>query len=102
MSSDNRLRHNPEDLELVRETMPQDVKEWVARTIERMAGKVSAGLLHRLPDPHGALLPLLDAMVTGDALWLCRSRQRGVLHGHQGIALVRDGQPIIYLPVVNC
>ncbi|NUS69193.1 MAG: hypothetical protein HOQ41_12630 [Ensifer adhaerens] len=65
MSSDNRLRHNPEDLELVRETMPQDVKEWVAQTIERMAGKVSAGLLDRLPDPHGALLPLLDAMGDG-------------------------------------
>lgn len=62
MSSDNRLRHNPEDLELVRETMPQDVKELVVRTIERMAGRVSAVLLDRLPDPHGALL---DAMGDG-------------------------------------
>lgn len=47
------------------------------------------------------IAPLLDAMVTGDTLWLCRSKHRGVLYGHEGIALVRDRQPIIYLPVVN-
>lgn len=101
MSSNDRLRYNPVDLELVRETTPQDLREWIVRTIERMAGKVPADLLDRLPDPHVVIAPLLDAMVTGDTLWLCRSKHRGVRYGHEGIALVRDRQPIIYLPVVN-
>ena len=42
MSSNDRLRYNPVDLELVRETTPQDLREWIVRTIERMAGKVPA------------------------------------------------------------
>jgi hypothetical protein len=34
-------------------------------------------------------------------MWLARSRQRGPLYGHEGIALVRNGRPAEYVRVWN-
>lgn len=31
-----------------------------------------------------------------DELWVSHSREIGTLHGHEGLALVRDGKPIKY------
>ncbi|SCM79590.1 hypothetical protein KL86PLE_90534 [uncultured Pleomorphomonas sp.] len=47
------------------------------------------------------LSPLYDEMRDSDRLWLCRSREIGLLYGHEGIALVRDGRPIVYIRVVQ-
>ncbi len=99
MSANRRLHHNPSDLELVQETTPEGFGEWIGETITRDFG--ARDFLDRLPDPRALLSPLLDTMAPGDSLWLCRSKHRGVLYGNEGIAPVRDGQPIIYLRVID-
>ena len=44
---------------------------------------------------------LYEELRDGDSLWLCRSRVIGPLHGHEGIALVRDKQPVIYIRIIQ-
>jgi hypothetical protein len=47
------------------------------------------------------LSPIFDEMQDGDSLWLCQSRFRAPLIGHEGVALVRDKRPLIYIRVLN-
>lgn len=89
--------------------------EGIVRVIEVTLPQISSWLMHRLeglPEHlmqhvrdldllKEGLAPLYDEMRDGDSLWLCRSQQIGPLHGHEGIALVRDGRPIIYIRVVQ-
>lgn len=100
MSSDQSLDYNPRDLEMVREITPEGFREWIEQKIGAL-GKSARDILDRLPNPHVLLAPLLQAMAAGDSLWLCQSKKRGVLYGNEGIALVRDGQPVIYMRFVN-
>ncbi len=76
MSTDRRLHCNPSDLELLHETNPEGFGEWIAETMLDFGAR---DLIDRLPDPHVLLSPLMDAMATGDSLWLCRSKHRGAL-----------------------
>lgn len=94
-----RLDCSPDDVELVQEITPEGFGDWIAQKIEYEFG--AREFLDRVPAPHVLLSPLLDAMAAGDCLWLCRSKHRGVLHGNEGVALVRDGQPILYLRVIQ-
>lgn len=41
--------------------------------------------------------PILNRMQEGDTIWLARSQRRGPLYGHEGLALVRNGQPAEYV-----
>jgi len=100
MTHDPRLHYDRKDLELVQETSPEDFREWVIQKIGGLGG-LPRDLVDRLPDPRVELAPLLDAMIAGDSLWLCRTKKMAPLYGNEGIALVRDGRPIIYLRAYN-
>jgi hypothetical protein len=97
MRVDRSVRYNPTDLELLPQTTPQDARDWIFQQF----GGVPQDIVNRFPGPEVALAPLLDVMTPGDALWLCRSRKRAPLYGNAGVALVRDGQPILYMRLLN-
>ncbi|MGH6808619.1 MAG: hypothetical protein ACREEJ_17535 [Ensifer adhaerens] len=97
MSAHLRLRYNPTDLELLQETTPEDSRDWNFQQL----GGVPQHIVDRLPGPEVELAPLLDAMMPMDSLWLCRSQKVGPLYGNSGVALVRDGQPILYMRLLN-
>ena len=94
------LHYNPTGLDLLQEATPEGSLEWV---LQQFGGpeNLPEHIVERLRIPEVALAPLLDAMTNGDELWLCQSEKLGPLLGHKGIALVRDGQPIIYMRVIN-
>lgn len=96
----SRLHYDPSDLELLEETTPEGFVAWF---IERCGGidSLPESLIEKLHHPETELAPLLDPMMPGDTLWLARSRVIAPLWGHEGIALVRDGRPIVYLRVMN-
>lgn len=93
------VKRDPEGLALVVEvTLPQ-ISSWLMHQFEDLPEH----LLQHIRDLDllkKALAPLYDEMADGDSLWLCRSRQIGPPHGHEGIALVREGRPIIYVRLV--
>ncbi|OJF92295.1 hypothetical protein AX760_06140 [Pararhizobium antarcticum] len=96
----SKLIRNPVGVELVQETTLSGFRDWF---IHRFGGldqlpQVFVDLLNK---PEVLLAPLLDELQPGDKLWLCRSLKIGVLYGHEGIALVRDRQPLIYLRVID-
>ncbi|OCP17770.1 MULTISPECIES: hypothetical protein [unclassified Ensifer] len=97
MASNLRLHCNPTNLELVRETSPEDARDWLFQQL----GGVPQHIVERFPDPEIVFAPLLDAMTPGDSLWFCRSQKKGPLYGEAGVALVRDGQPILYMRLLN-
>lgn len=94
------LDRNPGDLELVEETTPDKFREWLIEKVGEF-GRFPLDFVERLPDPRARLAPLLDSMTTGDSLWLCRTKRRGPLYGNEGVALVRDGKPILYVRVIQ-
>lgn len=96
----SRLIHNPVGLELVQETTLSGFRYWCVHLFGEL-DRFPQDVVERLNKPEAILAPLLDDLQSGDELWLCRSLERGALYGHEGIALVRNGQPLIYLLIIN-
>lgn len=96
----SKLIHNPVGLELVQETTLSGFRDWCVHRFGGFDG-FPQNVLERLNKPEAILAPLLDDLKSGDELWICRSLERGVLYGHEGIALVRNGQPLLYLLIIN-
>lgn len=94
------VRSNPDDIELVREVSLRQVSDWLLSFI----GDGPHPLVDRIRDLEALkehFSPILSRMQEGDTMWLARSQRRGALYGHEGIALVRDGQPAEYMRVWN-
>lgn len=100
MSNNTRLYHNPLDVELVKEITPKDFQEWITQKLGGI-DSLPQHIVDYLSNPEAHLAPLLDVMTPGDTLCLCRSQKIGPLYGHEGVALVRDGRPILYLRAVD-
>ncbi|MFN4016409.1 MAG: hypothetical protein ACK4JB_13805 [Reyranella sp.] len=94
------VRSNPDDIELVREVSLWQVSDWLLSFM----GEAPNPLADRIRDLEALrehFSPILGRMQEGDTMWLARSKQRGALYGHEGIALVRNGQPAEYMRVWN-
>jgi predicted aconitase len=61
---------------------------------------VQFGVPHRTA-PEVRFAELISEMVETDELWVSHSREIGTLHGHEGLALVRDGKPIKYEIIID-
>lgn len=100
MFSPSHVTHDTDDIALVVEvTLPQ-ISSWLLNRFEDPPEHV----LQHIRDPDllkEGLAPLYDEMQAGDSLWLCRSRVGGGPHGHEGVALVRDGRAVVYVKVVQ-
>lgn len=44
---------------------------------------------------------MMQDAVDGDELWICRSRYVGVLAGHEGLGIVREGSIVKYRKIVQ-
>ncbi|WP_026792247.1 hypothetical protein [Pleomorphomonas oryzae] len=93
------VKRDPEGLALVVEvTLPQ-ISSWLMHQFEDLPEH----LLQHIRDLDllkKALAPLYDEMADGDSLWLCRGRPTGP-HADEGVALVREGRPILYMRMVS-
>lgn len=88
------------DLDIVQKTTPSEFVEWVIRKFGDSLPKSIVDRFRAHPIDE-ELAPMLNALEDGDALWLCKSRKMGPLYGHEGVALVRNGRPLIYLRVID-
>ncbi|MDB5997082.1 MAG: hypothetical protein JWP42_4218 [Pseudomonas sp.] len=95
------VRHNPIDVELVRELTLQGISDWLLHMTAGVLPEHFSRRIRNLATLEADLSPLFDGMREGDTLWLCQSRFRAPLVGHEGIARVRAGQPLIYMLVTN-
>ena len=100
MAQDRDIPEGSNELTLVERMTPQAFREW------QIAG--IGGLDHLRPEirsqiltPEEELRDLLALMLPNDELWFCRSNpfQPMYLIGNEGLAIVRDGKPIIYRAV---
>lgn len=100
MFSPSSVKRDPKDIVLVIEvTLPQ-ISNWILHQCGGLP-EYLARLVRDLDVLKKGLAPLYDEMQEGDSLWLCRSEQIGPLYGHEGIALVRDGRPVVYIRMVQ-
>jgi len=93
MFSPHAVRRGPTDIELVREVTLQQGSDWLLRRFEGLPDH----FMQRFRDLEilkRGLSPIFDEMQDGDSLWLCQSRFRAPLIGHEGVALVRDKRPL--------
>lgn len=44
---------------------------------------------------------MMQDAVDGDELWICRSRHVGMLAGHEGLGIVREGSIVEYRKIVQ-
>ena len=100
MFSPTAVKRDPVDIELVKEVTLQQLSDWLMLHFE--------GLPRHLVEPirdlealKRGLSPIYDELCDGDSIWLCRSLIIGPLHGHEGVALVRDKRPVIYIRVIQ-
>jgi len=95
-----RLYDDPPDLERIHETSLEHVTEWALQLVGGPGGlsELARRIRNEMPKE---LAPLLECMIEGDALWWCRSAKRGPLNGHEGVALVRQDQVLMYLQMLN-
>ena len=99
MLSPSSVKPDPKDIVRVIEvTLPQ-ISSWILQC--GGLPEYIARLVRDLDVLKKGLAPLYDEMQEGDSLWLCRSDQIGPLYGHEGIALVRDGRPVVYVRIVQ-
>lgn len=94
------IHFDPHDLRLVEETTAQTFVE----PLLQMLGPsfLTADIVDRIrAQPKDVIAPLLDAFEAEDGLWFCESERIGPLYGHKGIALVRNGRPVIYLRIIT-
>lgn len=100
MFSLSHVTRDPEGLALVVEvTLPQ-ISSWLMHRFEDLPEHLMQHI-RDLELLREALAPLYGEMREGDSLWLCRSREIGHSHGHEGIALVRGGRPVVYVRAVQ-
>jgi hypothetical protein len=96
------IHRDPEDIVLVRELTLQQLSDWMLRQYE----------IFRLPERYlklfrdldrlkSGLSPIFKEMRAGDTIWVAESRLRTSLWGHEGIALVRDSRPVVYIRMRN-
>jgi hypothetical protein len=97
----SKLVNKPSGLELIEETTLDGFRDWQIQLFGGQLGGLPQPLIDAINDPATTLAPLLRGMRPGDQLWLCRSEKRGPLYGHEGIAVVRDGRPMIYMCIWN-
>ncbi|WP_460088497.1 hypothetical protein [Roseibium sp. LAB1] len=100
MFSPSAVKRDPPDIELVKEVTLQQFSNWLMRHF----GALPQHLVEPIRDLttlKRGLAPIYEELRDGDSLWLCRSRVIGPLHGHEGIALVRDKQPVIYIRIIQ-
>lgn len=96
----NAVRREPTDIELVQEITLQWLSDWL---IQRAEG-LPEHLLQRIRDLatlKDSLSPIFNDMREGDSVWLCQSQVRAPLRGHEGVALVRNNRPIVYIRMQN-
>lgn len=96
------VRRDPTDVALVVEVTLPKISSWLMHHFESQ--DLPEHLLQHIRDPDllkKTLAPIYDDMRPGDSVWLCHSREIGPLHGHEGVALVRDGRPIVYIRFVQ-
>lgn len=80
-----------DDLVMVRRITLDEFPAWyLSRT----------GVVHRTA-PEVRFEGLTSDMLESDELWISHSREIGTLHGHEGLALVRDGKPIKYEIIID-
>ncbi|MGP4690083.1 hypothetical protein [Agrobacterium cavarae] len=94
------LVYDPIGLELIAEMTPASFREW---NIQMLGGRLEGlpqSVIDGVNDPEAQLAPLLAELLPGDQLWRCR-KWREPLIGHEGIALVRQMRPIIYIRIRN-
>lgn len=102
MFSPDRVHRDPKDIALVIQVSLQQISGWLLYQFEGLG--LPDHLMQHIRDLDllkQGLAPLYDEMLDGDSLWLCRSRSIGPLYGNEGIALVRNRRPIIYLRVLD-
>lgn len=100
MFSPNAVRREPTDIELIQEITLRWLSDWL---IQRAEG-LPEHLLQRIRDLaalRDSLSAIFNDMREGDSIWLCQSRVRAPLWGHEGVALVRDNRPIVYIRIQN-
>ncbi|RFB79048.1 hypothetical protein [Methylovirgula sp. 4M-Z18] len=100
MFSPKDVRREPTDIEMVQEVTLQQLSDWLLR----LFGALPEHLLQHFRDLEAlknGLSPIFNEMRDGDSLWLCQSRFRAPLWGHEGVALVRDNRPIVYILMMN-
>jgi hypothetical protein len=101
IASDSSVKRNPTDLKLIREVTLQQYSNWL---MEKFEGLIqSQEIIEKIQDLDKQriyLSPIFDEMRDGDSLWLSQSQQIGPLYGHEGIALVRDQHPLIYIRII--
>jgi hypothetical protein len=101
MNSNLKIVFEPTGLELVNEISPPGFRDWM---IQFMGGRIDnfpQAFIDAVNNPEAELAPLLSEMLLGDRLWRCRSEERGPLYGHEGVAVVRDGRPVVYMRAIN-
>ena len=107
MFSAESIRRDPTDVELVSETTLQQISDWMMRTYNLREDEdlpQLRDLVARIRDLDAlkaGLSPIFNETQDGDTLWLAQSRYREPLWGHEGIALVRDKRPIIYIRLID-
>ncbi|MEP3049388.1 MAG: hypothetical protein ABJL55_16190 [Roseibium sp.] len=86
MFSAKSLHQNPTDIELIKEVTLQEFFEWLLQFFE---GQLPEHIKARLKDLNALKMgfaPIYEELKDGDSVWLCRSRIKGPLIGHEGRA----------------
>ncbi|HEY2874586.1 MAG TPA: hypothetical protein VGJ56_21865 [Reyranella sp.] len=94
------VRRDPEDIDLVLQIELQQLSDWLAWHFQGLPEQYMKQI-RDLEALRNGLSPIFGVIQEGDTLWLGRSRRFGPLYGHEGIALVRDGRPIVYIRALN-
>jgi hypothetical protein len=81
---------------------PTSVDDLPAIIVGWMGMDASSSFARSLPAKVPTVLgPLTDQMQEGDELWTCRSAYIGPLAGNRGVALVRNGVIVQYMPIMH-
>jgi hypothetical protein len=100
MFSPKQVHRNPADIELVREVTLQEISDWFLEIFAPLSEQILSSI-RDLDAVKEGLSPIYKEMKNGDTIWLCRSIRRAPLIGNEGVALVRNEQPLIYIRVIQ-
>lgn len=89
----------PKDVELIREVSLEDLSSWLAEHFEGLPQFQER--VRDLTELRDILSPIFNEMRDGDEVWVCQSQRRAPLFGHEGVALVRVGRPVLYVRVIQ-
>lgn len=99
-SSSRQVRRNPKDIVLTKEVTLQEIADWLLKIFGPSSEHISSDV-RDLDMLKEKLSPIYSELKDGDQVWLCCSQVRGPLTGHEGVALVRNGQPVIYKKIIQ-